>query len=324
LLTPSLTSAASAAPTETILLIGHGTRDREGADEFRGFANDLAARLGGQRSVLPCFLELAPPSILGGIEQCVARNAGPIIAVPLFLFGANHVKTDVPAAFNAARARHPGIEIRFGAPFGVAPELLEVLDERIAELEAPLPPLPREETAVLLVERGSSDPDANAAVFQVARLVWEGRGFGWVETCFIGITRPDLDEGLTRCVTLGARRVLVVPYFLFTGVLVRRIQRVVQTRRERHPLVELAVGRHLGRHPRLVDLAVRRLTEIDQGEVRMSCDRCKYRLPLVGFENQVGQPQHSDHNHGLRTDGHAAHEHGPHDHGHDHGEHQHG
>ena len=304
------------------MLIGHGTRDPDGANEFRGFADDLAARLGGRRSVLPCFLELAAPSILGGIEQCVERNTGRIMAVPLFLFGANHVKTDVPAAINVARERHPELDIRFGAPFGVAPEVLEVVDERITELEAALPPLPREETAVLLVERGSSDPDANAGVFQMARLLWEGRGFGWVETCFIGITRPDLDEGLARCVTLGARRVLVMPYFLFTGVLVRRIQRVVQTRRERYPTVELAVGRHLGRHPRLVELAVRRLTEIDQGEVRMSCDRCKYRVPLVGFEDQVGQPQRSDHNHGLRTDGHAAHEHGSHGHGH--GEHQHG
>ena len=114
-----------------------------------------------------------------------------IMAVPLFLFGANHVKTDVPAAINVARERHPELEIRFGAPFGVTPEVLEVVDERITELEAALPPLPREETAVLLVERGSSDPDANAGVFQMARLLWEGRGFGWVETCFIGITRPD-------------------------------------------------------------------------------------------------------------------------------------
>lgn len=292
------------------MLIGHGTRDPDGANEFRGFADDLAVRLGGRRPVLPCFLELAAPSILGGIEQCVEGNAGRIVAVPLFLFGANHVKTDVPAAINVARERHPELEIRFGAPFGVAPEVLEVVDERIAELEAALPPLPREETAVLLVERGSSDPDANAAVFQVARLLWEGRGFGWVEACFVGITRPSLDDGLARCVALGARRVLVLPYFLFTGLLVRRIERVVEARRERYPAVEFAVGRHLGRHPRLVDLAARRLAETERGEVRMSCDRCKYRVPLVGFEDQIGQPQLSDRDHGLRTDGDGAHEHG--------------
>ena len=227
------------------------------------------------------------------------------------LFGANHVKSDIPAALAVARARHPGLTIRYGAPFGVQPELLEVLDERIAAVEADAPPTSRAETAILLVERGSSDPDANAQVYQLGRMLWEGRGFGWVEPCFIGITRPSLEEGLARCLALGARRVLVLPYFLFTGVLVRRIGRIVAEFAAGHPSVEIRVAEHLGCHPRLLDLAARRIEEAQQGAVTMSCDRCKWRVPLPGFAHQVGQPQTSDGAHGLRESGPAAHTHPP-------------
>jgi sirohydrochlorin cobaltochelatase len=140
-------------------------------------------------------------------------------------------------------------------------------------------------------------------------MLWEGRGYGWVEPCFIGITRPRLEEGLARCVALGARRVLVLPYFLFTGVLVRRIGRTVARFAASHPSVELRVAAHLGCHPRLLDLAARRIEEAHRGAVSMSCDRCKWRVPLPGFEDQVGRPQTSDGAHGLRDAGTAAHVH---------------
>jgi sirohydrochlorin cobaltochelatase len=300
------------AVDDTVLLIGHGTRDLDGAAEFRAFAQDVERALGGSRPVVPCFLELAQPSILDALTGCLERGVHSIVAVPLLLFGANHVKNDIPVALNQARALHPELDLRYGAPLGVEPELLGILDERIARLEAALPARPRAETAVLLIERGSSDPDANGQVFHLARLLWEGRGFGWVETCFIGITQPSLEEGIERCLRLGARRVLVIPYFLFTGVLVRRIGEIVAGYRARHPELEFAVGEHLGRHPILTGLALRRIEQAGQERVHMSCDRCKYRVNLVGFEHQVGQPQTSDRAHGLRT-GDGAHHHHHHD-----------
>jgi sirohydrochlorin cobaltochelatase len=320
-------ASASPAPPVT-LLIGHGTRDAEGAREALDFAARLAARLADQPGpagpVVPCFLELTDPPILPTIARCVEAGAAEVVALPLMLFGANHVKSDIPAALAVARARHPGLAIRYGAPLGVQPELLEALDERIAAVEAasPLPAgdetfpdgasprISRAETAILLVERGSSDPDANAQVYQLGRMLWEGRGFGWVEPCFIGITRPTLEEGLARCLALGARRVLVLPYFLFTGVLVRRIGRIVAEFAAGHPSVDFRVAEHLGCHPRLLDLAVRRIEEARRGAVAMSCDRCKWRVPLVGFAHQVGRPQRSDGAHGLReSDRTADHDH---------------
>ena len=299
----------SAAGRRTTLLIGHGTRDPEGAGEARDFAVRLAGRLGPESPIVSCFLELTDPPILPTIAACAEAGVREIVALPLMLFGANHVKSDIPAALAVARTRHPAVAIQYGAPLGVQPEMLDVVDERIAAVEAAAPPMAREETAVLLVERGSSDPDANAQVYQLGRMIWEGRGFGWVEPCFIGITRPNVQEGLARCLALGARRVLVLPYFLFTGVLVRRIDRIVAEVAAAHPEIDFRVAEHLGCHPRLLDLVVRRIEEARQGEVKMSCDRCKWRVPLAGYADQVGRPQTSDGAHGLREAGGAEHTH---------------
>jgi sirohydrochlorin cobaltochelatase len=295
----------------TVLLTAHGTRHPDGSSEARAFAERLAERLGPDLPLVPCFLELTDPPILDTIAGLAQAGVAELVVIPLMLFGAGHVMNDVPAAIAVARERFPDLSIKYGAPLGVQPEMLAVVDERLREVEHQAPPSPRERTAVLVVERGSNDPDANAEVFQLARLVWERRGCGWVEPCFIGITRPSLDEGLARCVALGAERVVVLPYFLFTGVLVRRIARVIAERSFTLSGVDLRLAEHLGAHPCLLDLVARRIAEAIHGDVRMSCDRCVYRMPLAGFAHRVGRPHTSDAGHGLRE---GAGSNGHHDH----------
>ena len=216
------------------------------------------------------------------------------------------MKDDIPTALNWARARYPAVHIAYGTPLGVRPEVLTALEERLAAAEEGLPALPAAETAVLLIERGSSDPDANANVFKVARLLWEGRGGGLVETCFWSITGPNLAEGLRRCAALGARRIIVLPYFLFQGVLLQRIAALVEEHRALLAGIELLLAPHLGTHPALVDLALHRAREAMAGEAWSNCDLCKYRVIMPGFVHDQGRPQGSDHAHGLRS----HHEHG--------------
>ena len=63
----------------------------------------------------------------------------------------------------------------------------------------------RADVTVLLVGRGSTDPDANAEVHKAARLLWEGRGYAGVETAFVSLAAPDVPSGLDRCVEARAR-----------------------------------------------------------------------------------------------------------------------
>jgi sirohydrochlorin cobaltochelatase len=152
-----------------------------------------------------------------------------------------------------------------------------------------------EETAVLLVGRGSTDPDANAEVCKVARLLQEGRSYAFVEPAFVSLAQPDVAGGLARCRALGARRIVVAPYFLFDGVLPRRVGDQARAFAAEHPDVEVAVAGHLGDTDALAGLVVERYREALAGDIRMNCDTCAYRVLLPGFEDKLGAPQTPHH-----------------------------
>ncbi|MGH9002871.1 MAG: CbiX/SirB N-terminal domain-containing protein, partial [Acidimicrobiia bacterium] len=168
---------------------------------------------------------------------------------------------------------------------GIHPTILELTENRAREAAGRAAG-----TFVVLVGRGSSDPDANADLCKVARLVWDGRGFAGVEAAFVSLASPSVPEALDRCRRLGAGRVAVVPYFLFTGVLVERIGVQARAWAECHPDVEVTVGPYLGPVRPVADVVLERYHEALAGEAVMNCDLCVYRTPLPGHEHRVGTP----------------------------------
>ena len=283
-----------------LLVVGHGTRSSEGVAQFRALVDRVRARAGG----LPVeggLIELAPPVVAEAVGTLVAAGHRRLAAVPLVLVAAGHAKGDIPASLARERARHPGLDYAYGRPLGPHPTLLALLEER---LDAVLDPAERAGTAVLLVGRGSSDPDANAEVHKVARLFYEGRGLATVETAFVSLAEPSVPAGLERCRLLGARDVVVLPYFLFAGVLPERIVAQARSWAAGHPGVDVRCAGLLGDCDGLADLVLERYAEALHGDLRMNCDTCVYRIALPGFEGKVGAPQ-------------RPHDH-PHDHPHEH------
>jgi sirohydrochlorin cobaltochelatase len=290
-----------------LLIAGHGTRDDAGAEAFRDFVRRLQLR--SDMPVAGGFIELSAPPLGEAVAGLVARGVRRFATVPLMLVSAGHAKGDIPAALAREKERHPGISYTYGRPLGPHPALLNVLERRLDEA---LGPVPRAEVTVLLVGRGSTDPDANAEVFKAARLLWEGRGYAGVETAFVSLAAPDVPSGLDRCRALGARRIVVLPYFLFTGVLPDRVRRQTEEWAAAHPETEVRSAEVIGPEPELLDLVLERYAEAVKGDLRMNCDACVYRIALPGFEDKVGLPQ-QPHYH-PDDDGH----------GHDHGHHHHG
>lgn len=287
-----------------LLMVGHGTRHGAGVEEYLALADRVRARAPHLR-VGTGFIELSPPPISVAVTDLVAAGATDVAVVPLVLFHAGHAKTDVPASIARARRDHPGVRFRYGAALGVHPDLLAVVDER---LDATVAPADRAETAVLLVGRGSSDPDANADLAKVARLLWEGREHPLVEAAFVGITGPRVPEGLDRLRRLGARRIAVVPYFLFTGVLEVRIRDQAAAFARAHPDTAVAVTRYLGPDDRVAGLVLDRYREVVDGGVRSHCDACVHRVALPGFAAQVGTaqvPHHHPDDPGTHAHAHA-------------------
>jgi cobalt/nickel transport system ATP-binding protein len=271
-----------------LFVVGHGTRSRAGVEELVEFLSVIreqapSLRVGGG------FIELAEPDLDTAIDELVASGgagAG-LVAVPLVLLGAGHLKNDGPAALARARRRHPQVTMTYGRALGVHPVVLALAETRAREV---MGTGAGDEHAVVLVGRGSTDPDANSDLNKACRLLWDGRGLGLVEPAFVSLAWPSVPEALERCRRLGAARVTVVPYFLFAGLLVDRIAEQSCAWAAEHGDVSVSVARHFGPEPSLAQLVLERYDEARRGDARMNCDACAYRVALPGYESRVGQP----------------------------------
>jgi sirohydrochlorin cobaltochelatase len=263
-----------------LLIAGHGTSDPQGADDFRRFV----ARVGQTLDVPVAggFIELSPPPVKDAVATLVGTGERRLACVPLMLVAAGHAKGDIPASLAAERARHPGLSFAYGRPLGPHPGILALLRERLTGAG--------QDTTVLLVGRGSTDPDANAEVAKVARLLAETTPVAGVEYAFVSLAQPSVMAGLDRCRALGAQRVVVLPYFLFTGVLPRRVENQAREWAE-HRGADVRTAEVIGDCAGLADIVVERYREALAGDIRANCDTCKYRVALPFHEHAVGAAQ---------------------------------
>ena len=279
-----------------VLICGHGSRNRLAVAEFAALADKLRQRL----DPVPLeygYLEFARPILRDGLDALRQRGVEHVLAVPAMLFAAGHAKNDIPSVLNTYAAE-TGLRIDYGRELGVDLAMIRAAGARIqAALDATATPVALHDTLLVVVGRGSSDPDANSNVAKVTRLLVEGLGFGWGETLYSGVTFPLVEPGLRHLVRLGFRRIVVFPYFLFSGVLVSRIVQHSQLVAADHPEVEFVQASYLGDHPQVLQTFVQRVEEVLLGETAMNCGLCKYRDQVLGFEQEVGRAQHSHHHH---------------------------
>ena len=282
-----------------IMVCGHGSRSKSAVDEFATVAEALRGRFAGV-PVEYGYLEFANPVIRDGLDRLRETGVSRILAVPGMLFAASHAKNDIPTVLNTYAAKH-GIRIDYGRELGVDARMLRAAADRVEAavkaLDAQYGPRPASETCLVVIGRGASDPDANANVAKVARLLWEGFGFGWCETGYSGVTFPLVAPCLERVSRLGFKRVIVFPYFLFSGILIDRIYGFADEAAAAHPEIEFGKAAYLGDHPAVIDTFTERVTEILDGAALMNCGLCKYRTQVLGFEAEVGAPQESHHHH---------------------------
>src|SRR6185295_637952 len=105
------------------------------------------------------------------------------LSIPGMLFAASHVKNDLPWEMNSFTNAHPGAQVTLGRDLGIDPNRLAAAATRA-------------ESLLVVVGRGTNDPDANAYIAKVARMLWEGLGFGWAETAFRGVAHPLVGAAL--------------------------------------------------------------------------------------------------------------------------------
>ena len=265
-----------------VVVVGHGSREPAANAELEALVAAWAAARPG-RAVSVGYVELARPSLAEALADAAARHDR-VVALPLFLFSAGHVKNDVPLALDAARRARPHVTFAAARALGVQPSLAELCWTR-AGVDVP------HKTALVVVGRGSSDPDANGDFVKQVRLVGEGRGLHACEPTFIGITRPLVAETLERVARARPDRIVVAPYLLTAGRLVEKLRATLDEFAARHPWIATRLAPHLGADERLFRLLDERVSEADTsmgGTRPLECDGCQYRVPLPGRSQEVG------------------------------------
>lgn len=243
-----------------VLLCGHGSRDPEAVREFELAAAGLRRRL-REFDFATGYLEFARPTIRDGLARLAERGARRILAIPGMLFAARHVKNDLPREIGSFMADHPGVDIRLARDLGIDPNLLRAAADRVAAAAAGTS-ISLAATLLVVVGRGTSDPEANANLSKIARTLRDGMGLGCGEAAFSGVAHPRVDAALARAAGLGFRRIIVFPYFLFTGVLVKRIYAQTDTAAGLFPEIEFVKAVYLRDHEAVLGAFCDRVAEL--------------------------------------------------------------
>lgn len=265
-----------------IVLLGHGSREPGANADFRQLALEFQQKWPSHAIVI-AYVELAQPSLSSALAHA-ARLADRVVVLPCFLFTAGHIKNDLPLELFRARRANPEVEFLAGQALGVHRAMIEAALDRLQEAQ----PAKRTRTAIIVVGRGSSDPDANGDFAKLVRLIGEGADRGWALPAFIGITRPSLDEALEQAARTRPDELVVLPYLFFAGRLIAQLADKLDEFSKRHPWIGTRLASPLGLHQGLLSALGERLHEAISGISQLPCDNCQYRVPIASVADNVG------------------------------------
>ncbi len=261
----------------SILLVGHGSRAKQGNVEIEAFA-DHWRTLHPEWQIDVCFIEFADILLDAGFDLA-AKKSKKVIVVPLILNAAGHVKMEVPEHLAQARKRHPDVEFLYAPHIGASEAILNIMKRSLLKVMASLDMPDPKSTGVIILGRGSSDKIANGEVAKMARWLWEETQHELVDIAFTGITFPRLETAVQRQVKLGMTQVCILPYYLFTGTLIERIDKQAAHLQAQYPQIRFGLGKYFGFEPEIFATLDDRVLALikDKPTKMMECDGCHYR-----------------------------------------------
>jgi len=282
---------------DTILIVGHGSREESGNQEIRDFTEQWRARRPDWRIEL-CFIEFAPPELNAAL-LAAGRSSRRVFVVPLILNAAGHVKMEIPEAVEQARIACPQAEFLLAPHLTACDPVLAILKRRLRKAMNALDMPDPTTTGVVLLGRGSSDRGANGEMAKMARWLLEEGDHELVDLAFTGITWPRLEKVVQRQTLLGMRQIVVLPYYLYTGTLMQRIHRQVEHLRVQYPQVRFACSEHFGFENEIFELMDQRVEDLRAGvpDSRLPCDGCSYREIAHDLGHGHSHSHTHDHSH---------------------------
>lgn len=130
---------------------------------------------------------------------------------------------------------------------------------------------------VVIVDHGSRREGSNRMLETFVRQFAEATRYPIVEPAHMELAEPSIATAFDRCVSRGARRVVIMPYFLLPGRHWHQdIPELTCEAAQRHPGVEFLVGSPIGLHPLMTGVIQARLEHClahAAGEAE-SCESC--------------------------------------------------
>lgn len=242
---------------EAIIYIGHGSRVAEGNEQFTQFIEKVKKRISTPIQEI-AFLEKAEPTLLDAVDRCAKQGATIVTVVPVFLFAAGHVKIDLPEQLNKVNKIYPHITFSCTEPISPERSMVDILLERLVESRYPIHDnTALDDTTILIVGRGSSDISQKKDFLKIRAALEEKCSVQAVDYCFLAASDPSFIDGLKIALSRPARNVYVIPYLLFTGVLMHRMKKMI-AEISANTNKNIVLTNSLGYHPKLVDIIVSR------------------------------------------------------------------
>ncbi|MDR7002802.1 sirohydrochlorin chelatase [Neobacillus niacini] len=240
---------------KAILYIGHGTRSKKGTEEVKSFLNRVIERVNVPIQEIS-FLELTDPSIEVGFRRCVEKGASEINVVPIFLLAAGHIKEDIPNALSVLGKQYPEVQVKVRNPFGVQDQILDAIAELIRGAAGEV----TSQDSLLIVGRGSSDPSIHHSFARIANGIHERLQTDYVSVCYLAAAEPRLQEGIEAILEAGSGRIIVIPYLLFSGLLLTEINQMIRKKQTEDR--EIICTGQLSQHRVIEDIVVRGFDKI--------------------------------------------------------------
>lgn len=262
-----------------ILIVGHGTRKPEGAQQLRQLVEWMRG-IEPDWHFFESFLELAEPSIECSMERIAESGLRRVLVVPILLFSAGHAKEDIPQAV-ADAARKRGLEVIGQTPaLGTLASVVELSNIRFEELvrRGPIEGCPAGHCSragcdsdcklrgaalgrvgLAMIGRGTSDTAALEQMRLLTAKCVASRDVHWRETGFFAGGLPHVDTLLEHAANAcnapsGCDTMILQPHLLFEGELMDQLRHKLRSQRDRHPQVQWLLARPLG-----VDAALARV-----------------------------------------------------------------
>ncbi|MFB7142288.1 sirohydrochlorin chelatase [Gottfriedia sp. NPDC056225] len=214
---------------DAVVYIGHGSRRQEGNEQFIHFIQSVIKNVAVQKQEY-AFLELVEPTIQQTLEKVILEGAQKILVVPVLLFAAGHFKRDIPDELNLILDRFPQVKITITEPFGVHEKMIQLVQKRVMVAKE------TSHSAILLVGRGSSDTEPIEMLEQIGNAVEDRMGVP-VRTAFLTAGKPKLEDMINK-MSKEFQSIYVMPYLLFTGLLLEKIKRRIALENEKFHLCE--------------------------------------------------------------------------------------